>query len=114
MLEAETAVFDQLTPGITAQQADAIARDIISAAGHAGHFGHGLGHGVGLDIHEAPGLSPRETAASEIIKPGMTVTVEPGVYIPGWGGIRIEDLAKVTTNGLVSLSHCPKTPIIPI
>ena len=112
VLAAHTAVFEQLRPGMTLCQIDSIARSLIKAAGHDEHFGHGLGHGVGLDIHEAPFLSPRvpEEARLEV---GMTVTIEPGVYVPGWGGIRIEDLAWVTPNGLERISHCPKTAVIP-
>jgi Xaa-Pro aminopeptidase len=111
VLAAHTAVFDQLRPGMTLRQIDSIARDLITAAGQSEHFGHGLGHGVGLDIHEAPFLSQRAPKEARI-QAGMTVTIEPGIYIPGWGGIRIEDFAWVTKNGLEQISHCPKTAVI--
>ena len=107
VLAAQTAVFDRTRPGMKLKAVDAIARNHISAAGHEEHFGHGLGHGVGLDIHEDPFLSPR-TKDEETLLAGMAVTIEPGIYIPGWGGVRIEDLTAVTENGLQTLSHCPK------
>lgn len=112
VLAAETAVLETAKPGMTCKAVDSIARDMIAKAGHREHFGHGLGHGVGLDIHEEPFLSQRATD-DKTIEVGMTLTVEPGIYIPGWGGIRIEDLTIITENGLERLSHCPKTPIIP-
>lgn len=112
VLEAETTAINALRPDMTAKEADDIARDLIAAAGHGDHFGHGLGHGVGLDIHEAPWLSKR--GANTQLAQGMVVTVEPGVYLPGWGGIRIEDLVHVTETGAEYLSHCPKVVTIPL
>ncbi|MDT8306082.1 MAG: Xaa-Pro peptidase family protein [Anaerolineae bacterium] len=109
-LRAQQAALDDLRPGLSGVAADALARDVIGAAGHAGHFGHGLGHGVGLNIHEAPGLGP--TSTTPALEPGMVVTVEPGIYISGWGGVRIEDLAVVTGDGVELLSHAPKEPAI--
>ncbi|MCA9926743.1 MAG: M24 family metallopeptidase, partial [Anaerolineales bacterium] len=113
VLRAQTAVLAQVRPGMTNKTIDSLARDIITRAGHKEHFGHGLGHGVGLDIHENPFLSPR-SPEDEIVSAGMTVTVEPGIYISNWGGIRIEDLTIITENGLESLSQCPKNPLIPV
>lgn len=109
-LAAQTAVLTHAKPGMTTLTIDALARDVITTAGHGDHFGHGLGHGVGLDIHEAPFLSPLRE--EKPVVSGMTVTVEPGVYIPGWGGVRIEELCHVTSAGLEPLSRCPKIPII--
>ena len=87
------------------REVDAVARSIIDAAGHAEHFGHGLGHGVGLDVHEGPRLSKQgETALAA----GMVVTVEPGVYVPGAVGVRIEDLVIVTDDGAEVVSSLPK------
>jgi Xaa-Pro aminopeptidase len=80
-------------------------RDIIDGAGHAEHYGHGLGHGVGLEIHEAPTLSFR---SKDTLQAGNVVTVEPGVYIPGQLGIRIEDLVVVDPDGIRVLTSIPK------
>ncbi len=80
-------------------------RDIIYGAGHEGHYGHGLGHGVGLEIHEAPTLSFR---SEDTLKPGEMVTCEPGVYIPGKLGVRIEDLIVVEETGTRILTQIPK------
>ena len=110
---AQTAVLDSLKAGAHNRAIDALARDLITAAGHGEHFGHGLGHGVGLDIHEGPALSFR-SKDEDTVAAGVVMTVEPGVYIPGWGGVRIEDLVHVTETGIELLSQCPKTPIIPI
>lgn len=112
VLAAQTAVFREARPGMTGKEVDALARDVIAAAGHEDDFGHGLGHGVGLEIHEAPRLS--RLAEKSKVKEGMVATVEPGVYLPGWGGVRIEDLAYLTPAGLERLSQAPKTPAIPI
>jgi Xaa-Pro aminopeptidase len=111
-LRAEEAALGGIRPGMTGVAADALARDVIGAAGHAEHFGHGLGHGVGLDIHEEPRLSP--LSKTPALEPGMAVTIEPGVYLPGWGGVRIEDLVVLTENGVELLSHAPKAPAITV
>jgi Xaa-Pro aminopeptidase len=75
-------------PGATCQDVDRAAREVIEKAGYGKQFGHGLGHGLGLEIHEAPRLAQGQ---DRVLKPGMIVTVEPGIYFPGWGGIRIEE-----------------------
>jgi len=111
-LAAHTAVFEQTQANMNCYAIDAIARDVIVEAGYGDNFGHGLGHGVGLEIHEAPGLGHSDRAKGETAVVGMTVTVEPGIYLPEWGGIRIEDLGVLTENGIELISHCPKTPII--
>jgi Xaa-Pro aminopeptidase len=92
-------------PGPEGREIDAVARDIIEAAGHGEHFGHGLGHGVGLEVHEGPRLSRNGEAA---LVAGNVVTVEPGVYLPGRGGVRIEDLVVVTEDGHRVLSGTTK------
>jgi Xaa-Pro aminopeptidase len=91
--------------GMTGVEADALARDPIEAAGFGGNFGHGLGHGVGLQVHEAPRLS---TESTDTLEPGHCVTIEPGIYLPGLGGVRIEDLAIVREDGVQLLTSFPK------
>ena len=105
VLEAQLAGLAAVRAGADGRAVDAIARDMITAAGHGDHYGHGLGHGVGLDIHEAPRLSQRSV---DTLASGEVVTVEPGVYLPGEFGIRIEDLVVVTDDGCDVLSGLPK------
>ncbi|MFZ1398586.1 MAG: Xaa-Pro peptidase family protein [Candidatus Promineifilaceae bacterium] len=112
VLGAQTAVFDQAKPGMTLKAVDALAREVFANAGHAEHFGHGLGHGIGLDIHEDPFFSPR-ASEEDTVAVGMVVTIEPGCYLPEGIGIRLEETAVMTENGLVPLTHCPKEPNIP-
>jgi Xaa-Pro aminopeptidase len=103
---AQAASLEAVMAGPTGVQVDAVAREIIAAAGHGDHFGHGLGHGVGLEIHEGPRLS--RSAGEEPLQAGHVVTVEPGVYIPGELGVRIEDLAVVRDGGQDVLTGLPK------
>ena len=105
VLRAQQTALDAVRPGPTGREVDAVARDIIAAAGHGEHFGHGLGHGVGLEVHEAPRLA---RSGQDALEPGNVVTVEPGVYVPGRGGVRIEDLVVVTENGRDVLSASVK------
>ncbi|HXS43910.1 MAG TPA: M24 family metallopeptidase, partial [Solirubrobacteraceae bacterium] len=105
VLRAQEAALAAVRPGPTGREVDAVARAIIDAAGHAEHFGHGLGHGVGLDVHEGPRLSKQGDAALE---EGMVVTIEPGVYVPGAVGVRIEDLVIVTDDGCDVVTSLPK------
>lgn len=105
VLRAQEAALAAVRPGPEGREVDAVARDIIDAAGHAEHFGHGLGHGVGMDVHEAPRLA--RTAEARLVA-GNVVTVEPGIYVPGRGGARIEDLVVVTADGHDVLSATPK------
>ena len=102
---AQASALDAIRAGVSGPEADAVARDEIISAGHGDEFGHGLGHGVGIEVHEAPRLSKR---SEDTLEPGDVVTVEPGVYLPGRFGVRIEDLVTVTDNGVRNLSSVPK------
>ena len=106
VLEAQLAAIDAIAPGKRLKDIDAVARGVIKKAGYGDCFGHGLGHGLGLDIHEQPVLSFRSEGELE---PGHLVTVEPGIYLPGVGGVRIEDDVLVTRRGRRVLSDLPKT-----
>jgi Xaa-Pro aminopeptidase len=105
VLRAQEAALAAVRSGPTGRDVDAVARTIIEEAGHGEHFGHGLGHGVGLAVHEGPRLSKQGTT---VLEAGMVVTVEPGVYLPGAVGVRIEDLAVVRDGGAEVLSGLPK------
>jgi len=109
VLEAQKAAIEGLKPGITYAEGDRLARQVINDAGYGDYFGHGLGHGVGLEIHEAPTLSPRGKGT---LKENMTVTIEPGIYLPQKFGIRIEDLAIITSFGIINTVHSEKELII--
>jgi Xaa-Pro aminopeptidase len=100
--EAQQAAIKFLRPGVTTLQADRVARDVIEKAGYGKQFGHGLGHGIGREIHELPTM--RKTGGEEELRPGMVVTVEPGIYLPGEGGVRIEDDVLITHSGCEVLS----------
>ena len=102
--DAQQAAIAAIKPGLTGREVDKIARNIIKKAGYGDAFGHGLGHGIGRDIHEPLSLSPRSTV---ILEAGMVVTVEPGIYLPGIGGVRIEDDVLVTPEGHRVLSTLP-------
>ena len=103
-LRAQRAALAALRPGMSGRDADAVARDLIAGAGLGERFGHSLGHGVGLDVHEDPRLSAGNERALE---PGNVVTVEPGIYLPGRGGVRIEDLVVLTDAGAEVLGGLP-------
>lgn len=109
VLEAQLACCDFVKAGITGVEGDAAARDIIVKAGYGEYFGHGTGHGTGLEIHELPRLSLKYEG---IIPENATTSVEPGIYLPGRFGVRIEDLAIVTANGIINLADSPKELII--
>lgn len=105
VLEAQETALKELRAGVTGQQVDHAARSVIEKAGYGSYFGHSLGHSVGLYIHEEPRLSPCETS---VLKENMIETVEPGIYIPDFGGVRIEDMVIVKELGYENLTHAPK------
>ena len=105
VLAAQLASLQAIRPGAAGKEVDALAREMISEAGHGDHFGHGLGHGVGLEVHEGPRLA---TTSEDELREGNAVTVEPGIYLPGSFGVRIEDLVIVTADGYRNLSGTSK------
>lgn len=105
VLSAQRAAIEKAGAGIAGSELDKVARDIISSAGYGDKFGHGLGHGVGAEIHELPSVSPRSEA---ILEPGNIITVEPGIYLPGKCGLRIEDMLVITDNGHKNITFAPK------
>ena len=105
VLAAQKAALEVIRAGKSGEDVDKVARDLIYEAGYEGYFGHGLGHSVGLEVHEMPRLSPKGT---EILRPNMMATIEPGIYIPDFGGVRIEDLVVVTETGHRNLTSSPK------
>lgn len=109
VLKAQLEVIDKIKPGMTCKEADALARDIIAEEGYGERFGHSLGHGLGIEVHEFPRVS---FASDRVLEPGMVVTDEPGIYIPDWGGVRIEDDLIITEDGCKVLNKSPKELII--
>jgi len=105
VLDAQLAALEEMNPGAVGRDVDSVPRAAITAGGHGEHFGHGLGHGVGLEVHEAPRLAQ---ASDTVLAPGNVVTVEPGIYIPGRFGVRIEDLVVVTDEGCEILTSVSK------
>ena len=105
VLEAQMAGLEAAKPGVLGKDIDKAARKVIDDAGYGQYFGHGAGHGVGLNVHEGPSAGKK---GDTVLVPGMVVTVEPGIYIPGFGGCRIEDLVVITEGGKEILSSSPK------
>ncbi len=105
VLKAQKTALKGIHPGITGKEADSLARNVIEEAGYGKYFGHSLGHSVGLEIHEGPNFSPKE---ERVLEPGMVITVEPGIYIKDFGGVRIEDVVVITENGCENITHSPK------
>ncbi len=102
---AQARAIAAIRPGVSVRRIDAAAREIIHRAGFGKYFGHGTGHGVGLAVHEYPAISPR---GKGIVEEGMVFTVEPGIYLPGWGGVRLEDMVRVTSRGCELLTYLSK------
>jgi len=111
VLRAQQAAERKIKAGVKGRRADAFARNVIDQAGFGDKFGHGLGHGVGLAVHENPRASK---LSQEVYRAGMTLTIEPGIYIPGWGGVRIEDLVVIQEKGVEILSQASKDPVIKV
>ncbi len=107
--EAQQEAVQQIKAGMTCREIDAVARNIIESYGYGEYFGHGLGHGVGSVVHEKPSLSPR---SDQVLVPGMVVTIEPGIYLPNFGGVRIEDMVLIRESGREVLTNVPKQLII--
>ena len=106
---AQSVAVDAVKPGLKGQEIDQVARDIIKEAGYGEYFGHGLGHGIGLETHEQPALTPKNEI---ILEPGMVITIEPGIYLPDWGGVRIEDMVLVTDRGAERLTRSSRELVI--
>ena len=106
VLLAQERAIAAIRPGVRAHDVDAEARSVIEQAGFGRFFDHGVGHGLGMEIHESPRIRKQ---SETLLQPGMIVTVEPGIYLPDWGGIRIEDDVLVTADGCEILTHLPKT-----
>jgi len=111
VLKANCMAIDAIHAGMTGIDADAIARNFITEAGFGENFGHGLGHGIGLEVHEVPGLSP---LSKDTLETGMVVTVEPGIYFAGLGGVRIEDDVVITDTGCEIITSFPKEELISV
>ncbi len=109
VLEAQLRGMSGIKPGLTGKQADALTRDYITEMGYGDYFGHSTGHGLGMEVHEGPALSMK---SNTVLEPGMVVTVEPGIYIAGVGGTRIEDDTLITEDGNRSFTHSPKELLI--
>lgn len=109
VLRAQTFCEEAAAPNVSCSELDRMAREIIDGAGYAGCFGHGLGHGVGVDVHEDPRLNP---SCRDLLASGNVITVEPGVYIPGLGGVRIENTLLITDHGHETLTKAPRDLII--
>jgi Xaa-Pro aminopeptidase len=118
VLEAQLAGIKAVKAGVETSEVDYAARNTLEKAGLGGYFTHSTGHGVGLEIHEAPGLRKKAKVASakkvkpDLLQPGMVITIEPGVYIPGWGGVRIEDMVLVTDAGCEVLTPTAKELVV--
>ena len=107
--EAQQAAVAAVRPQVAAGDVDAAARRVLKSAGYGRYFTHSTGHGVGLEIHEPPRLGKGQ---KELLQPGMVITIEPGVYVPGYGGVRIEDMVLVTPNGCEVLTPTPKDLVV--
>jgi Xaa-Pro aminopeptidase len=103
--DAQQGAIEKVRPGVPLLEIDAAAREYIRSQGYGDYFGHGLGHGIGLAVHEDPAVNYENKGLTQ---EGMIFTVEPGVYIPDWGGVRIEDMVRVTSQGAELLTYLPR------
>ena len=110
VLGAQLTAINTVRPGLSGEECDALSRDVIARAGYGDNFGHSLGHGVGLAVHEKPRVGPN---AEDVLKPGMVFTVEPGIYLSGWGGVRIEDIVVLGEEGATVLSNGGEVGVVP-
>lgn len=109
VLEAQRQATAAIKAGVVGKDAHAVAQQVIEQAGYGDNFGHGLGHGVGLQIHEKPSVG---RLSEDVLQPGAVVTVEPGIYLPGWGGVRIEDMGVVRADGIEIFTAAPKVAVV--
>jgi Xaa-Pro aminopeptidase len=109
VLSAQMTAYELVRPGMKGSEAHGIAQKVIDEAGYGDRFGHGLGHGIGLQVHEAPGVG---RLSENVLEEGMVFTLEPGIYLPDWGGIRIEDNVILENGRARLLSHAPKLDLM--
>ena len=109
VLKAQNTALDSIKSGMNCSDVDKLARDVITDGGYGEYFTHSLGHSVGVEIHENPVFSPKST---DFLEDGYVLSVEPGIYIDGWGGVRIEDLIAVCDGEVINLTHSPKEIIV--
>ncbi|MBI3742649.1 MAG: aminopeptidase P family protein [Chloroflexi bacterium] len=112
VLKAQRAAERKIREGVKCKRADAFARNVIKKAGYGDYFGHGLGHDVGLAVHDGGVRASYTCAPKETLRANMTLTIEPGIYLPGWGGVRIEDLVVIQEDGIDVLSQATKEPVV--
>jgi len=105
VLNSQKKAIRAAKPKMKCSQLDKVARDVIKRAGLGKYFGHGLGHGIGLLVHDFPTVNSK---SQQVLLPGMVITIEPGIYIPNWGGVRIEDDVLITRTGCQVLTRSPK------
>jgi Xaa-Pro aminopeptidase len=103
--EAHDKAIEMVRPGISIQEVDAAARDHIRNQGYGEYFGHGTGHGIGISVHEDPAINSEN---KDLVQEGMVFTIEPGIYLSDWGGVRIEDMIRVTSTGAELLTYLPR------
>lgn len=114
VLKAQKMAEKKIREGVRSKRADAYARNVIQKAGYGEYFGHGLGHDVGLAVHDGGARASFTAGPKDVLRENMTLTIEPGIYIPGWGGVRIEDLVVIQEDGVRILSQASKEPVVKV